>query len=145
MLNSQKCTEHTMSCTHTHAHTTHTHTQPPTSDSQDNITFKIDGVCQTESSTDPSPPNPPDKTDGLVSSISADDVHNQQRLSIFSTGSSVASSISFQDELQEPAIGEDDYVAATLPRTSPRQFRSRRFSVDTTNQKKNIGVNHFNR
>ncbi|XP_064399910.1 uncharacterized protein LOC135346271 isoform X2 [Halichondria panicea] len=99
------------------------------------VVVNIEGACEDESSTDPRL----DKTDGITGAFSTGDI--SRPLSIFSTGSRSSTPVSVNIE-----DGRDRRASeATPPVCNVQKFQARKFSIDTIKQKKNIGVNHFNR
>ena len=95
-------------------------------------------------------PNKSDSPDGLPTSFTASDLHSPPRpLSVFSTGSSVSSSGSYQEGLVVQSLPTS---SVTLPRLRSRPHdqdqlgRDRALSVGSAmNRKRAIGINHFNR
>ena len=101
-------------------------------------------------SSSPTPSNTSDSPDGLTASFTAGDLRSSPRpLSVFSTGSSVSLSGSYQEGL---AVQSLPISSVTLPRLRPRPHdqdgleRDRALSVGSAmNRKRAIGINHFNR
>ena len=96
-------------------------------------TFKIDGACTNETSTDDITKDKVSNT--LPASFSSEQL--ERPMSIFSSSSSLGSSLSYQEDLATRS-------ATTFPRLHKSKEKQKRFSM-SLNVVKNIGVNYFNR